>query len=403
MLQMVDDVVVFDTNLDARELRWHRAENALRRCGIQPLPDVSDFGDRMECLEFLHEQVTGKDRRVLLLCDMVADGLEASVGNVGARLLRTVATDRQLRAGVWRVLWTQHDHPYVIRGIAPYAHAFVWFDHHDRDGGLLANGIAHALAAPPVTEDGEPGVVFQSFAPRGLTDETHTRRVRESLTSLLAPGALVKINDELAIASILRGDPDNETNRMLAAAREPLSPHEKAKYCESVNELLERVRGSAKSAREAIHTEMDRFAQTSVATALKPGMVELTSELLRRNVSAMATRQLRYQTGLTEGEDELARSFDDLYRQHFERLSAEHLALTRRLPQRGSTAVPNAALKAAVDDPALNAPFAHPDIRHCAEEPRRREALSYVIWTMVDTARSLDRAASQPTGAGTAR
>jgi len=376
----VDQIVVFDTTLDARELRHDRARHALDHLALPGDPKLRVTGDRQECLELLEPP----DCFTLLLCDMVDDQARATVGTIGARLLRSVARHSDLSEQVWRVLWSQHDHPTVITDIASYAHAFVWFDHDDRESELLAKAIAYVVGGPP--EDGERGTrpIFQPFAPRGLTEGQYMAEWRDELRALLRPGAELKVNDELAAASILREEPDKRTDASLRTIRDSVDPSERRDYCESIGKLLERLHGGKKQARQSVHDRLDRKSQHGIATHLSPALVERAGELMAKHRRQNARRKLRYRTYLTEGEDELARTLVDLYEEH------------RRPPPGGKLHESNqirrhAALDKALTDSELDDAFAHPDLVDCSRTPERRVAtLSYAICSYNDTARSLD-------------
>jgi hypothetical protein len=369
----VNQVVVFDTSLDARELRLHRTERLIERGVVPGSPRLFDTGDRLECLDILGGvRIPGNEPPIsLLLCDMV-DERVGEVGNIGARLLRTVACDEGLAARVVRVLWTRYDHPTVISDIASYAQAYVWFDHADRDSAGLTAAIRAVFA------DGRPDG-FRHFAPRGMTIESFDAQWRQTIRSLLEDPQRLKLNDDIAAASILREEPDKMTDVVLKKARDAVSERERRRYCENVDEFLDRVKGDKKEARQLVRGALINVSQEGIATQIKPVMVERAHALMQRFSRPL---MLRYLTLLTEAEDEVARTLVDVYLAHKRRLT--------RPGARNSVTMPYAALDATFADPALQDVLSQPGLGDCTQtEARRTETQSYVIGVYNDTARSL--------------
>lgn len=387
MTVAIDQVVVFDTDLDARELRLHRAQLAIDAGAVPGAPTLKATGDRLDCLDMLRgmDSVEREESPLsLLLCDMVDDDRQGEVGNIGARLLRTVATDRDLRDRVARILWTQYDHPTVITDSSYYAHAFIWFDHADRTADQLITAITAVFADDWPTE-------FRHFAPRGLTAEQFDDIWRNELRLLLKPGRRLKINDDIAAASILRGgvEADRNTDAVLRQARIAAPPAQRRDFCESIDEFLERLKGSKREARDAVADTLGRMSQVGIATPISPILVEHARALMAEHP---VHRELRYLTGLTAAEDDLARTAVALYEHHLKALKPDNT--------RNNQMYPKAALDAMSNDPRLERAFADPELADCTQnDARRTETLSYVIGTYNDTRRSIqarEAAAGRP-------
>lgn len=381
--QDVDQIVIFDTRLADRELRYERTRRALACLGVEGELPIVRSSDRLECLGMLSVTdvpgVTGEPR-TLLLCDMVDDEDREHVGNVGARLLRSVARHADLSRSVWRVLWTLQDHPTIITDIEPYAHAFVWFDYDDIDGGDLAAAIEYVLSGPPQSDDGVARTEFRPFAKRALTADEHQAAWMVEIERLLKPNKRTKINDTLAVAGILRGVPDKVTNRLLRAARDGLPADTRGQVCTSVDELLGRLRGDKDYARHALKTALGHMDQQGISTQLSPLMVENAKQLMQQ---FQLERDLRYWTYLTQGEDILARTIASLYTRRLEELGSLHGS---------NTTTRHEALDYALDHDMLSEVYAHPDVADCTHTQERRvESQCYVIGTYNDTIRSRER------------
>jgi hypothetical protein len=383
----VDQIVIFEPDEGLSELRYERALRAFATAGLEidAEQQLKLVGDRQELVELL--TVGTGDRNTLLLCDMVDQADRQDVGSVGARLLRAIARDKNLAPSVWRILWSAHDHPTVIADIEPYAHAFVWFDHKDRQSEALSEAITHVLSGPPAS-DGEAGApAFRFWAPRRLTAAKVEEHWTALLEGLLDHGQRLKTNDLIAAASIVRDVPDTVTNETLRAGRRSAPPDERRLYCESVNDLLSRLRGDTRQARRSLVTALQPYSYDSIATQLTPQAIDRAYDLMRSYVVA---RTLRYMTLLTEAEDELARVLVACYQQHLAELGSIH----------GSDKTSrHVALDQAVDDARVHEALRHPELAAQADTNERQvETMSYVIYAYNDTARSLSNGTAQAAG-----
>lgn len=351
----IERILVFDDQRQWAAYRRDKVAEAVRQLDeaglVEKIPQIDDVSNRNECLN-----LATAGQRVLLVADMHSER-NPWRGNIGARLLRAIATNAV--DDVWRVLWTMYDHPTVISDMVPYVNSFVFYD--PTDDSRLADGIRHALS-------GKPGEVPCRPFVQDLDVQARHRLWNERITELLIPGEPLKENDRLAAAGVLSARPDTVTNQMLAKAYKDATDLDRRHICPNVDDLLTRIAAHDKAhARERLQEALGPLSQERASDLVVPWVIDTADR--QRGPSYRRTRRT---TGLKEEEDELARVFIDVYKR-----------LRDGAPNGKRLHASSETRKCMLVDEAIQ----DDDVQEQMQSGGlAEEDLSYALWTFVDTA-----------------
>ena len=208
-------IYLFDDDKWERRVRRKDLERAVQlivtaaltmeRGEINVLPAIVDTGSRQELFDMLDEE----EGPCIVVADLKSSS-EHDVGWIGARVLRSIAEDRVLRARCWRIALSKFATAEVASELEGHAHAIV-LDEVRSIEKHLALAIQSVMRNEPV----KSAAITQHPATQEMTDWDEALRARvQQLVGLDS-----KRGDEFILLKLIKNVPSNVIDQELRRGR----------------------------------------------------------------------------------------------------------------------------------------------------------------------------------------